>query len=349
MEADKSKVWRVVDANLNRLSEGLRLIEDIARMIFNDAEITEQLKTIRHETVRGNNTLNTQLLQARDSTGDIGIDLRVKGEPFEKDVHEIIVANSRRAQESLRVLEEMAKLPYLNLDSGRFKKARFDLYTIEKELYSRLLRQDKIAGLSGLYIIVDSDHLNGKSHIEIAEKAIKGGARTIQLRDKHANKKALLEVAQQLRDLCSTSNVLFIVNDYLDIALAVKADGLHIGQEDLPVPLARDELPIDMLLGCSASAIQEAKQAEQEGADYIGFGSIFPTGTKSDISVTGLEALRIVKGLVNIPVVAIGGINKNNIKDVMASGASAAAVISAVASADDPEGAARELAGMINE
>jgi thiamine-phosphate pyrophosphorylase len=136
-------VLRVVDANLNRLAEGLRLLEEAARMVLNDAELTQQLKNLRHELVRNDVPFNIELIQARDSEGDIGAGMEVSGEEKHKDLPLVIIANSRRAQESLRVLEEMAKLPEIapKLDSDKYKKARFELYVLEQKLISRLLQE----------------------------------------------------------------------------------------------------------------------------------------------------------------------------------------------------------------
>jgi thiamine-phosphate pyrophosphorylase len=136
-------VLRIIDANLNRLAEGLRILEEAARMALDDVELTQDLKTMRHDLIRNDVTLNIELIQSRDSEGDIGSDLEVSGEEKQKDFPLIIIANSRRAQESLRVLEEMAKLPEIasKLDSGKYKKARFELYTIEKKLISRLTQR----------------------------------------------------------------------------------------------------------------------------------------------------------------------------------------------------------------
>lgn len=241
---------RIIDANLNRAGEGLHLLEDLARMMLNDTELTRQLKTIRHEVLRGDLAFNKELIQARDSESDVGVDIEVVGEKG-RELPIIIVANARRVQESLRILEELAKVPDIAplLDGQKFKKARFDLYTIEQKLLSRWLRRDKLKNLSGLYAIIDSQKLGGRSHIEAARQLIRGGAKAIQLRDKVHGKEELLSIAKQIKSLCSDSGVLFIINDYLDIALAVNADGLHLGQEDLPIKEARRLLPVDMLVG----------------------------------------------------------------------------------------------------
>lgn len=340
---------RLIDANLNRIGEGLRLLEDIARLMLNDAVLTQQLKTMRHELLKSDLPLNRQLLQARNSTGDVGMDIEVHGEERKRELPITIVANSRRVQESLRVLEELAKVPGTTpeLDTEKFKHARFDLYTIEKALVSKVLRQDKVKRLTGLYAIIDTQLLRKRSHTKAASQAIRGGARIIQLRDKLSSKKELLPIAQQLRKLCAENNVLFIVNDYLDLALAVDADGLHLGQDDLPVKEARRLLPIDKILGCSTTSVEQAVAAQADGADYIAVGSIYPTTTKETATVVGLKTLRQIRKAVTLPLVAIGGINKDNAGDVMAAGASAVAVISAILNAKNIEEASRNIANQV--
>ena len=146
MEELNGQALRIIDANINRLGEGLRVLEDLARLVLDDAVLSQQLKNMRHEMVKGDLILNKQLIQARNSEGDVGIDIEVSGEEERKDLPAIVVANSRRVQEALRVMEELAKMPEINLDPEKFKKARFELYTIEKKLFSRLLSQDKASG-----------------------------------------------------------------------------------------------------------------------------------------------------------------------------------------------------------
>ncbi len=334
---------RIIDANLNRIGEGLRLLEELARLTLNDAVLTQQLKNMRHEMVRVDWQLQTQLLQARDSEGDVGIDMEVPGEEKQRGMPAAIVANARRVQESLRVMEEMAKAPGLGLESGKFQKARFALYTVEKMLLSKMSRQDKIQRLRGLYVIIDSQALGGRNYLEVAGQAIRGGARVIQLRDKEHSRKELLSIAQELRDLCAEQDVLFIVNDCLDIALAVDADGLHVGPDDLPVRLARRLLPIDKILGRSARTVEKATAAQADGADYIAVGAMYPTLSKESAGVVGPERLKQIRRAVALPLVAIGGINKDNVSEVLAAGPSAVAVISAVLGAEDVKEASRQI------
>jgi len=336
---------RVIDANLNRAGEGLHLLEDIARLMLNDAELTQQLKTIRHEILRGDWSFNQQLIQARNSESDVGIDIEASGGEKERELPITVVANARRVQESLRILEELSKIPTTTpkLDPGKFKQARFALYTIEQKLLAKLSRRDKKRRLTGLYAIIDSQALSGRNHVEVAKQLIRGGAKTIQLRDKLRSKGELLPIAQQLKNLCSKHGVLFIMNDYLDLVLATDADGLHLGQKDLPVKVARKLLPIDRILGCSVTTVDQATAAESDGADYIAVGSIYPTASKETAKVVGVERLRQIRWAVSLPLVAIGGINKDNAAEVSAAGADSVAVLSAILGAEDVEEAARQI------
>ena len=347
LEAMSRARLRVIDANLNRAGEGLHLLEDVARLMLNDAELTQQLKAMRHEILRGDQAFNQQLVNSRNSEGDVGVDTEAPGEVKERELPIMVVANSRRVQESLRILEELAKTPATppldKLDPQKFKQARFALYTIEQKMLSRLLRRDKTGRLSGLYAIVDSDALGRRRHIEVTEELIRGGAKIIQFRDKSRDKSERLAITQGLRELCSKHGALFIVNDYIGLALATDADGLHLGQKDLPVSVARKILPIDKIIGCSVNTVDQAKAAEAEGADYLAVGSIYPTSSKEGAVVVGLEGLRQVKQAVSLPLVAIGGINKENAAEVLAAGAEAVAVISAIVKAKDMKEATRQV------
>jgi thiamine-phosphate pyrophosphorylase len=189
-EGISRQTLRIIDASLNRVGEGLRLLEDIARLLLDDTALTQQLKAMRHQLVRGDLSFNQQLIRSRDSAGDVGVDLEVPGEETERELPAVLVANSRRVQEALRTLEELSKLPSttIKLDPEAFKQARFALYTIEQQLLSKLLCQDKLKRMSGLYVIIDTQALKGRHPVEVASQVIRGGARTIQLRDKIQSK-----------------------------------------------------------------------------------------------------------------------------------------------------------------
>jgi thiamine-phosphate pyrophosphorylase len=341
--ATSEQSLRIVDANLNRIGESLRLLEDIARLMLNDATLAKQLKALRHELEVRELSVKKQLLQARNVEGDVGINIEVPEQAEGRELAATVVANTRRAQQSLRVIEELAKIPSIKLEPEKFKKARFSLYTIERELISRLLRKDKVELISGLYAVIDTRFLEGRGHVEVAAEAIEGGARVIQLRDKTMSERELLPIALKLKGLCAEHNLLFIVNDYLDVALAADADGLHLGQDDLPIPVARRLLPIDKIIGCSVTNVDQAIAAQSEGADYIAAGSIYPTNSKEVVEVIGLERLSLIKSEVRLPLVAIGGITQDNVAEVMAAGANSVAVISAILGAESPKEAARQI------
>ena len=200
-------------------------------------------------------------------------------------------------------------------------------------------------GLWRLYVITDEKISRGRSHLQVAEAAILGGADVLQLRDKEASSGRLYRVALQLRKLTRDAEVPFIVNDRLDIALAVDADGVHVGQADLPASVAREIMGPGKILGVSVDTVEEAILAEKDGADYLGVGPVFEArGTKPDAGEPlGVERIARIRRHCRLPIVAIGGINAENVREVREAGAEAAAVISAVAAADDIAQAARRL------
>jgi thiamine-phosphate pyrophosphorylase len=201
----------------------------------------------------------------------------------------------------------------------------------------------------GLYVVTDEGLSKGLGHTEIAERAVEGGADVIQLRDKRMEGRALMEHARAIRRLTKRAGRLFIVNDRVDVALASGADGVHLGQEDIPLRDARAIAPEGFIIGVTVHDVAEAEEAERGGADYIGLSPIFLTGSKSDAGAAcGLGTLREVKARILIPVVAIGGIGPSNAREVLEAGADGLAVISAVVSQEDVSAAARELKAIIS-
>jgi thiamine-phosphate pyrophosphorylase len=196
-----------------------------------------------------------------------------------------------------------------------------------------------------LYVITDERLGRGRSHLQIAEGAIRGGADVVQLRDKTASIRRLYDIALRLRQLTREAKVPFVVNDRLDVALAADADGVHIGREDLPASAVRRILGSGKILGVSAETVEEAVMAEKDGADYLGVGPVFEArGTKADAGAPlGLDLIARIRRVCRLPIVAIGGIHAENARSVRDAGANAAAVISAVSSAEDVAQAARRL------
>lgn len=211
------------------------------------------------------------------------------------------------------------------------------------------LRQERIAKMRGLYVIVDPEATRGRDVVEVAESALRGGTSVIQLRDKTRDKSEALEIARTIRALCDKYGGLFIVNDDADIAYLSDAHGLHVGQTDLPVGEARRVLAPEQIVGRSNNGTGEALESEAQGADYLAVGAVYSTTTmgKSGRTAVGPEMIRQVKDTVSAPVVAIGGINAENIADVARAGADCICVVSAVTYADDVEGAAAGLVGLM--
>jgi thiamine-phosphate pyrophosphorylase len=199
------------------------------------------------------------------------------------------------------------------------------------------------------HVLTDTVLQDRLSHQKLAELAIAGGADTIQFRQKTGSTREMIRLAGEMQALCRRSGVTFIVNDRLDVALAVQADGVHLGQDDFPIPLARKLLGEKAVIGGSASNLKEARKCLSEGADYVGFGPVFATTSKEDAGPAGgLELLGEVVREIRLPVVAIGGINRKNAPLVLRTGAYGLAVISAVCCQADPQEAARSLRLLID-
>jgi len=195
-----------------------------------------------------------------------------------------------------------------------------------------------------LHVLTDTDLQSRYSHLELARMAVAGGADTIQFRQKTGSTRAMIETAKSMKQLCVASGIIFIVNDRLDVAMAADADGVHLGQDDFPIPLARKILGDDRIIGGSAATWEEAQKCVIDRADYIGFGPVFPTASKADAGpVSGIETLRKAALEFFLPIIAIGGITAANVPDVIRAGAHGIAVISAVCCQEDPEQATKAL------
>ena len=207
------------------------------------------------------------------------------------------------------------------------------------------IRAQIASAVEGLYVIVDPEVTAGRPTADVAESVLRGGARVIQLRDKRNDRGQVLPIARRIRELCDEHGALFIMNDDPSLAVASGAHGLHLGQTDIPIAEARDVLSTTQIVGSSNNDMDEVSRSQAAGVDYLAVGAIYGTSTmaKSDRPIVGTEVLGQVKALASQPVVAIGGINRDNVTDVIAAGAECVCVVSAVTLADDPEQAARDL------
>ena len=200
-----------------------------------------------------------------------------------------------------------------------------------------------------LYLVTDRDVLGSRDLVQSVEEAIKGGTTIVQIREKNCSSLDFYQVAMQVKEVTSKYNVPLIINDRLDIALAIKADGLHIGQEDLPLTVARKIVGDDMIIGVSASTLEEAMIAQEQGADYVGIGSVYPTSTKLDAKYLALDELRRIREAVKIPIVGIGGINEKNVSELMETDIDGVAIVSAILGKEDIKSAAEHLSMLVNK
>lgn len=210
------------------------------------------------------------------------------------------------------------------------------------------MKREELARRLGVYLVMGIGSVNGRSAFEIVEKAIAGGIDVLQLREKNRPMQEVIAVGRQLKALCRKHGVLFVVNDRVDLAMLLEADGLHVGQEDIPAPEARKLVGEHMFIGVSASSVEEAKEAINQGADYLGIGSIYATQSKDDAGEPVTPALiGEIRAFSDLPIVGIGGIHAENGKEVLEQGADGLAVISAIVGQPDPDRAAAALKELI--
>src|SRR5215470_1053962 len=200
-----------------------------------------------------------------------------------------------------------------------------------------------------LYVVLDRTAARGRELDSLLAAVIDGGCRMVQLREKEWPSGRLLPLARRLRDRCRSAGVTFIINDRVDVAVAVEADGVHVGQDDLPARLARSLLRPAMVLGVSTHDIEQARAARDDGADYVAVGSMFPTATKPGFQLVGPSLIRKLRGEIRVPLIGIGGITHDNVADVVRAGADGVAVISAVCAAPDPGVATRRFLELIGD
>lgn len=331
-------VMRIIDANLNRTCEGLRVLEDIARFTFNNKELTLRLKEERHSLRKLFLDEVDNAIIERDAKIDVG---RVPSrfEDRRRDLSEIATCNLKRVEESLRTLEEVCKLFALK-KAHRIKRMRFAFYSIEKNI-DELFLSRKGLKKEGIYIVLPDG--NRKKVLSIVRAIVDEPVAAVQLRSKKFSTAELMKVARSIRTITAKKDITFIVNDRVALALAVNADGVHIGQDDMPIKDVRKLTGFRFTIGVSTHSLEEAKRAEKDGADYVAFGSIYPTNSKVNAVVQGTAMLKKLCSKAALPVVAIGGINDKNIKAVSSAGANYAAVVSYVSDARDYGAAVRKL------
>lgn len=331
---ERMDMARLVDACANRAREGLRVLEDYCRFVLDDAFLSRTLKEWRHDLTEALADLAPSLLlEARETQHDVGTDLTTASEQQRDSLRDVVHANFKRLQESLRSLEEYGKVHSANLGAA-LEQLRYRVYTLERALLLGVTARRRLQA-ARLYVLLTGSQCEATLDWIIAEVAT-GGAGIVQLREKDKSDRELLQRARQVRRWTREAGVLFIVNDRADIARLAEADGVHLGQDDLPVKEARRILGPDALIGVSTHNLEQLRQAILDGASYVGIGPTFPSGTKDFAELAGLEFVRQAMAETTLPAFVIGGVNPQTISAAVAAGARRIAVSGAIAQADDP-------------
>ncbi len=332
---------RILDANGNRASEGLRVVEDFLRFAQDDGHLAHECKQLRHALADALAGLPyASLTLARNAAADVGRPMKTPQELTRLHPSDILQANLKRVQQALRSLEEWSKLQSEAL-AQQFEAIRYRLYELETAI-SRVTHSSQDLQDVQLYVLIDGG-LDERDFRHRVESLLDVGVPLLQLRDKRLDDRALLNRATQLMHLASRTPTRIIINDRLDVALAVGAHGVHLGQDDLPIPEARRLLGPTALIGASTHCIEQARSAVFEGASYVGVGPTFPSSTKQFTQFPGLDLVREVAREVQLPAFAIGGIDLPRLDDILACGLNRVAVSSAVWNVDHAGDAARRF------
>jgi|SRR3989339_509872 len=317
----KNKYFRIIDANINRATEGLRVVEEISRFILENKALAGRAKTLR---VRIGRVIDQQVLKRfRDSQSDPGRNLHHSFEGKRATLNDLFISNIKRAEEALRCLEEFAK--QLSPAYGKhYKELRFQTYSLEKALAPLVEKLDKL-DTAVMALTSEEDE-----PIKEVKYLIKQGAKVIQFRAKDLSPVEYLRLAKIIVRLAREAGRTIILNDHANMVAESGADGIHLGQADLEkfsLKRLRKTLGAASIIGVSVSNVRQAKAAEKAGADYLGVGPVFATPNKISGPVVGLPGLRKIVQSVSIPVVAIGGINQVNLDRVFATGCQKVAAI----------------------
>ncbi len=335
-------IFRIIDANANRAREALRVMEEAARFVLDDADLTAALKSLRHEltaTVAAFGPVES----ARDTPGDVGTKLTADTEGARASIAEVARAAGKRLGEALRAIEEYGKVidAVASARTERLRYAGYDLaMRLDRALATGRARQWSVCVIVTAALCPDGDWER------VAEASIRAGADCIQLREKDLDAGELLRRARRLVALAARRADV-VVNDRPDVALAAGADGVHLGQADLPCADARRLVGERLAIGVSTSCVEEARAARVAGADCCGVGPMFPTATKRKAVIAGPAYLRAYLAACPLPHLAIGGVTPDNIDRLVEAGARGVAVSSAVCGAADPGATVAGLAARL--
>ncbi len=341
-------VCRIVDANFNRAREAIRVVEEFCRFALNSTALSKRARRFRHELCGAIGKLDEgRLISSRDTPGDVGVAQVVDNQLGRGDLRDCLTAGCKRLTEALRTLAEVIRIENQRL-AETIEKLRYDAYTLEKDIVLFADGVEKYKRV-GLYIVITSDL--PVEVISLTHKCIAGGADCIQLRAKAIEDDNLFALASAFAEICRDAGVLGVINDRVDIAVAAGADGLHLGQNDLPTEQARKLQTTPLVIGKSTHSLEQLRTACDERPTYVALGPVFATGTKPDVPPVGLDYVRHATEILadqGIGNVAIGGITVDNVEQVLSAGAAGIAVCAAATKAEDPTAACRALKEKIN-
>ncbi len=336
-------VYRIIDANFNRAREAARVIEDFCRFALNSDQLTGRAKQLRHRLCAAIGELDTgRLISSRDTPGDVGVGKTVDKQLQRTDISDSVTAGCKRLTEALRVLAEMTQ-PLNPLVYETIEKLRYTTYTLEKDIVIFSDTAERFKRVE-LYVIISSGL--PADVLSLTGRCAASGADCIQLRAKDIEDDKLFALAVEFVKVCRDAGVLSIINDRADIAAAAAADGVHLGQNDLPIDQARRLQMTPLIIGKSTHSLKQLRIACGERPTYVSLGPVFATETKPAAEPVGLDYVRqAVDELAGTGIgnVAVGGITAGNIEQVLDAGAKAVAVCSAVTGAFDPTAACRQL------
>jgi len=336
-------VYRIIDANFNRSREAIRVIEEFCRFALNSGPLTERARQIRHELSSAISRLNAgRLISSRDTLGDVGVGKTVDEQLVRSELRDCFTAGCKRLTEALRVLAEMTQTQDRSV-AETIEKLRYAAYTLEKDIALFSDAFEKFKGVR-LYVIITSNLPT--DIISLTCKCAAGGADCIQLRAKAVEDDELFAIAVEFVRICKDAGVLSIINDRVDVAVAAGADGVHLGQNDLPIEQARKLQLAPLIIGKSTHSPRQLRAACEERPTYVALGPVFATETKPTAEAVGLDYVRQAIGILadtGIGNVAIGGITLDNVEDVLRAGAKAIAVCAAVTKAGNPAAACGAL------
>ncbi|PZV11606.1 MAG: thiamine phosphate synthase [Pseudanabaena sp.] len=343
-------IYRILDANLDRAREAIRTIEEWCRFGLEDVNLCDRCKQMRQELAQWH---KEEFRRARNTPDDPATELSHANEVIRSDIQSVLRANMGRLQEALRVLEEYGKVTEPKLGEA-MKQMRYQVYTLESQLLAHEvtsigeIRRKKLQAANLYLVTMPVDNI-----FTVVESALQGGVQIVQYRQKDGEDGTRYEIAQQLCEICHKYDALFLVNDRVDIAIAVGADGIHVGQTDLPVSAVRQILSANggdasqYIIGQSTTNPQELEIALNNQVDYVGVGPVHATPTKPNKAASGYEYVNYAAQNINIPWFAIGGLDEHNLEEAIGAGAKRVAVVRALMKAAKPDLVAKQMRSLL--